>query len=123
LISHCIVIICLRIFLLLNCEISKEVTVSHICAPNISHSVNICKNVLEVLPPSHSFIYPPSFVFVRMSHFFLKLKKINISFPENYYLFLHFRYRIMVLSTYTSSSKKQFSNILLFQAPQSSENF
>lgn len=34
-------------FLLLNCEIHKEVPVSHICVPNISHSVNIWKNILN----------------------------------------------------------------------------
>lgn len=38
---HGIVINCLHHFLPLNHEIHKEVTVSHICVSNISHSINI----------------------------------------------------------------------------------
>lgn len=57
---------------------------SHICVSNMSCSVNIWKNILQILPLSHPFTSQPTDIFSGMFHFF-KFKNITISFPENYF--------------------------------------
>lgn len=73
--SWCLVVICLCSFLL-NCEISREVTVSHVGVPSISLSVNTWKTGFKC-SPSHPFFF--LFLLLLLLAFPLQISNIAIS--------------------------------------------
>ena len=72
---------------------------SHICVPNISYSVNIWKNVLQVLSSPHPFTSQRTAVFTCLPHFLFKLSNVLMSFSENYVFLLRFIFGVVTLPT------------------------
>lgn len=66
---------------------------SHIGVPNISHSINIWKNVLQVLPSFHPFVFQLTVIFTFLIHLFLKNREYQYFLAISF----HFSFGVMLM--------------------------